>query len=244
MVAAPLFASLIICHRSDDDGGIGTDIAAGETTARDQRAGTPGSREGRTLAVRDSRIQIERRLLTDQRPLERLFGADRTDRLVERLEIGPIGWLGKRRRIGRACELVGFAQLRELDGILDEEPLTRLAEIARIGRRNALAHHHAKTQRPRSGLLDELRFPHAHLDREVRPAARACLGNIRPRSTRTLDDRTPKLDQLRGLSLRSTHPPATWVPPTVIEAILIVGQPTPTGTDCPSLPQVQIPSET
>ena len=32
--------------------------------------------------------------------------------------------------------------------------------------------------------------------------------------------------------------------PTVIAAILIVGQPTPTGTDCPSLPQVQIPSDT
>ena len=33
------------------------------------------------------------------------------------------------------------------------------------------------------------------------------------------------------------------VPPTVMLAILIVGQPTPTGTLCPSFPQVQIPSE-
>ena len=32
------------------------------------------------------------------------------------------------------------------------------------------------------------------------------------------------------------------VPPTVISAIFIVGVPTPTGTDCPSLPHVQMPS--
>src|SRR5687767_3718763 len=32
------------------------------------------------------------------------------------------------------------------------------------------------------------------------------------------------------------------VPPTVISSIRIVGRPTPTGTDCPSLPQVPIPS--
>src|SRR6185437_2970214 len=33
-----------------------------------------------------------------------------------------------------------------------------------------------------------------------------------------------------------------FVPPTVMRSILMVGQPTPTGTLCPSLPQVQIPS--
>src|SRR4029434_7631752 len=33
-----------------------------------------------------------------------------------------------------------------------------------------------------------------------------------------------------------------FVPPTVISEILMVGKPTPTGTDCPSLPQVPTPS--
>src|SRR6185436_11657060 len=32
------------------------------------------------------------------------------------------------------------------------------------------------------------------------------------------------------------------VPPTVISSIRMVGRPTPTGTDCPSLPQVPMPS--
>src|SRR5262249_21985369 len=35
----------------------------------------------------------------------------------------------------------------------------------------------------------------------------------------------------------------TFVPPTVIELILMVGQPTPTGTLCPSFPHVQMPSD-
>src|SRR4249920_975916 len=32
------------------------------------------------------------------------------------------------------------------------------------------------------------------------------------------------------------------VPPTVISSIRMVGRPTPTGTDCPSFPQVPMPS--
>src|SRR4029434_11305795 len=34
----------------------------------------------------------------------------------------------------------------------------------------------------------------------------------------------------------------TWVPPTVMPSMRVVGNPTPTGTDCPSLPQVPTPS--
>src|SRR4029079_18836793 len=34
-----------------------------------------------------------------------------------------------------------------------------------------------------------------------------------------------------------------FVPPTVISAIFIVGVPMPTGTDCPSLPHVHVPSD-
>src|SRR5262245_40461746 len=42
-----------------------------------------------------------------------------------------------------------------------------------------------------------------------------------------------------ALLYRLTH---SCVPPTVISSIRMVGRPTPTGTDCPSLPQVPIPS--
>ena len=46
--------------------------------------------------------------------------------------------------------------------------------------------------------------------------------------------------------LESAAPPEETigeVPPTVIEAKRMVGQPTPTGTDWPSFPQVQMPLE-
>src|SRR4029077_6883899 len=36
--------------------------------------------------------------------------------------------------------------------------------------------------------------------------------------------------------------PHTWVPPTVMPSTRMVGSPTPTGTDWPSLPQVPTPS--
>ena len=57
------------------------------------------------------------------------------------------------------------------------------------------------------------------------------------------DDAIAELQEpIHGLPLR--HLPPVRVPPTVTASILIVGQPTPTGTDCPSLPQVQTPSDT
>src|SRR2546422_518560 len=50
-------------------------------------------------------------------------------------------------------------------------------------------------------------------------------------------------EQLRRQALVNAHAARhACVPPTVISSTLIVGRPTPTGTDCPSFPQVPIPS--
>src|SRR6185295_1929360 len=72
------------------------------------------------------------------------------------------------------------------------------------------------------------------------------------RERRYADDRY-EAEQLLHAILPSTYtvtkvpPPYIFpryiaVPPTVMPLISVVGMPTPTGTDCPSLPQIQRPS--
>ena len=65
----------------------------------------------------------------------------------------------------------------------------------------------------------------------MRAAVDGRLGDIGARRNGAFHRGTAQLQQFRSVSIRSAHPPDTWVPPTVIDSILIVGQPTPTGTD-------------
>ena len=86
------------------------------------------------------------------------------------------------------------------------------------------------------GGVDDLHEQHA-----ARPEPRFAAHHDRGRAAVPLDLRPVADDgDERRRPCARAHPPIC-VPPTVIFAILIVGQPTPTGTLCPSLPQVPTP---
>src|SRR5690606_33056111 len=133
---------------------------------------------------------------------------------------------------------------RELERVLDEALDSARRQIARVRDRDLLADHHAHADRPAARLLDQLGLTEPHLGGEVRALPHHRLGHVCAELLRALDDALTERDQLiQVLSGHARAPQPTWVPPTVMPAILIVGQPTPTGTLCPSLPQVQMPSE-
>ncbi len=97
-----------------------------------------------------------------------------------------------------------------------------------------------QAQTPLARTLELLDFAQAHARGQRLGADRAAL---RPRSRLSF---SPRREPIRQASNPSPPSLSLWgsyalVPPTVIPSIRIVGSPTPTGTDCPSLPQVPIP---
>ena len=117
---------------------------------------------------------------------------------------------------------------------------------------------HAQPDAATLRLLQKLWLAFAHLHRELTAAAQQHLGGLGPRRYGHLHHLHGQLLQLGatitalevtaggqtslGLGI-SAHAPYALVPPTVIAAIFTLGVPIPTGTDWPSLPQVQMPSD-
>src|ERR1019366_7339719 len=108
-----------------------------------------------------------------------------------------------------------------------------LGQIAGVGSARAPPHHDAQTRAARSSFFQFLHLAHAHIGRKLLALGDGALGVARTRRPRPLDDVVRQFHQVIG---------AHAVPPTVILSILMVGIPTPTGTLCPSLPQVPMPS--
>src|SRR6185436_18967548 len=90
---------------------------------------------------------------------------------------------------------------------------------------------HAQRQALIARVLDRVHLPQPYGGAEVLLLDQEAVGRAGPARLRALED----VDQ----EVRVAH---TWVPPTVMPSMRIVGRPTPTGTDCPSLPQVPTPS--
>src|SRR5262249_42278754 len=99
---------------------------------------------------------------------------------------------------------------------------------------------HPQAERAARGLLHQLRLAEPHFHAQLAAVAHDDFGGIGAGLARLGDHTLGDVAQL--VSRVALHRP-TLVPPTVISAILSVGVPTPTGTDCPSLPHVHIPSD-
>src|SRR5262247_3613018 len=84
-------------------------------------------------------------------------------------------------------------------------------------------------------MLHGVHLPQADRRREVLLLDQEAIGRRRPTGLGATQDVREQAGAERGVA----H---TWVPPTVMPSMRIVGSPTPTGTDCPSLPHVPTPS--
>ena len=171
VVPAALLAALVLRDRVHDERGVAALAAAAEAAARDERAQPGGAREGAALAVRDARVEIERRAFGLDGEPERLARADAAHLGIEGVEVRERVLRGQERRIRRAGERVRLAQAGELDRVEGEPLEPRLAHVARVGHGDLLAEHHAQADRARPGLLDQLRLLHPDLRRQVRALA-------------------------------------------------------------------------
>ena len=84
-------------------------------------------------------------------------------------------------------------------------------------------------------MLDGVHLAQAHLGRERLVLDRERVAGGRAGAARAWQ----RTSASSSLIAAAAH---TWVPPTVMPSMRIVGRPTPTGTDWPSLPQVPMPS--
>src|SRR5581483_10795698 len=105
--------------------------------------------------------------------------------------------------------------------------------IGRVGRPCPLADQDAQPHGARSRLFQALDIAHPDRRGELVPLGNRTLGVLGARRQRLLYGVRRQLGQMIL---------AHAVPPTVMRSILMVGIPTPTGTLCPSLPQVPMPS--
>ena len=124
------------------------------------------------------------------------------------------------------------------------EPASR--EVAGVRDRNLLAAHHAQPSDFEPASSTSSGSPMRTLTERCAPSLTPTSATSAPLLERPLHDLGAELDELIDVvfdHVGTARPQPICVPPTVIEPILIVGQPTPTGTLWPSLPQVQMPSE-
>ena len=120
-------------------------------------------------------------------------------------------------------------------GGLVHDPLERGArEVGGGGRRRGPAREHAQRQPLLAGVRDGVDLAQAHRGAEVPLLDQEPVGG--GGATRSAARRA------RRRAARRIVAAHTWVPPTVMPSMRMVGSPTPTGTDCPSLPQVPTPS--
>src|SRR3990167_6468350 len=183
----------------------------------------------RALRVGDPRVGGQRRGLAGARSLDPRLGRGLPGGVLE-AEIGHLP--DQRSRVGQAGVWILGRRAGEARRLLDDA-LERLAgEIG--GGRGGGGAAHEDTERepllPRVGHgLDlaeaDRRAPVAVPDEIAARRGRAETGGARQRRDQQV--------RVHGSGA---------VPPTVMSSMRIVGSPTPTGTDCPSLPQVPTPS--
>src|SRR6267378_3260949 len=187
----------------------------------------------RALGVGDARVGRKRRRLRAPRQLDLLLGGRLRALVVLQLEVGDA--VDQLAVVGQAGVRILGGDARER-GRLVHHALERVAREIR-GRRGGrgAAGEHAKRQPLLARMGDRVHLPQAHGGAERPLFDQEAVGGGGAARAGALQD----IDEQRGVDL--AHRP-TAVPPTVISSIKIVGSPTPTGTDWPSLPQVPTPS--
>src|SRR5262249_21493735 len=117
---------------------------------------------------------------------------------------------------------------------LVDDALERIArEVGRRCGRGRAAGKYTQRQPLLARVRHRVDLPEAHRSAEGLLFDEEAVGGCRTTRRRALEH----VSQQRGVELGHTA-----VPPTVIPSRRIVGKPTPTGTDWPSLPQVPTPS--
>src|SRR5262249_4605524 len=106
-------------------------------------------------------------------------------------------------------------------------------QVAGVGRSGSAPNENAQPGCARPRFLQLLDLAHAHASREL-----IAFGDGALRVGGTGVEGLPH--DVAGKRVEMV--PAHAVPPTVMRSTLMVGIPTPTGTDCPSLPQTPMPS--
>src|SRR5688572_22975567 len=96
-----------------------------------------------------------------------------------------------------------------------------------------LSNEHSQTRSAGTGLRQTLDLAHAHVCGEPFAFRDAAFSSGSPALLCSSNDARSEI-----LERRETQA----VPPTVMRSSLMVGMPTPTGTLCPSLPQMPMPS--
>src|SRR2546430_1760590 len=180
-----------------------------------------------TLGVGDARVALERRGLAPARELDLLLGCERRARVGE-VEVRHAG--DQLLRVREAGERVLGRDLRERGRLVHDafEGLAREVRCRGAGGSSAGEHSEGQPLVARVGDRFDLAEPHGG-------AEGALLDQVTVRRRRARrDGALEDADQEIGVH--------TAVPPTVSSSMRIVGSPTPTGTDWPSLPQVPTPS--
>ena len=209
----------------------GRAVLAGEAVAGRVGVARVTVAEVPALGVGDARVEGERGPLAASRQVDLRLGGEIVSARIVQAEVAH----GAREAggIGEAGQGIGRGDARERDRLV-HQALERVArEIRRGGGGGGAAHEDAQGEVLVAGMLDGVHLPHPHLGREGLVLDHEGVGLGGALAAGPLEDVAQEVEQ---------GPAQTWVPPTVIPSMRIVGSPTPTGTDWPSLPQVPTPS--
>src|SRR5579885_2681544 len=140
------------------------------------------------------------------------------------------------RRIGKARPGIGRGQPRQRHRVGNKVGNRIAIHLGGRSRRRRLPDEHAQAKTAFARTLEFFGLPQAHARGQRLAAGKQNLSGGRTFSFRFVQR------PLGERSIKHRHGSnQALVPPTVIPSIRIVGRPTPTGTDWPSLPQVPIP---
>src|SRR5690554_2444478 len=235
--SAPALIPLVERDGANDERGKTPKRAECTSVTENERARPRDAGEGGPVAIFDARVDASRCLFARERRLEGRLPVDRIDLAIVKIEIEVVRTVADKLRIGRSGIRVVLAKAHELERIVHEERDPFIAKIARVDKTGLLAAHDAEPEPSRARLFEMFGLAHAHGSRKVLTARGHGLSDLGALRSRLLDRTRGAFDEFVFEFAHSA------VPPTVMERILTVGHPTPTGTLWPSLPHVHTPSE-
>jgi len=226
------------------EGAIRTAIIAEEARRIGQHSASGKGVKAASVGVLDARVGLQRRALGAPRMLDSLLRRKGIDVGMVKVQIA-----GKRAELGRFRQsgvriFGGYA--RQFHRSL-HQPIDAIgAEVAGVCARRPLPQEHTQAHCARSRVFEGFNLTQPNLHGKFRAFANHGLSRGGSCLHGAGYDVGCNLRQI-GFSNRKNfgicrHSTYRAVPPTVIVSSLSVGIPTPTGTDCLSLPQVPTPS--
>jgi len=215
----PLHLAVRGRHRGDREAERGRLVLAPEAVTGGVGIARAPVAEVAALGVGDAGIGFERGRLAAAGQLDLLLGGEVVAARIAQVEVGHLP--RQLRDLRQAAHLVRARDPREGHRFV-HQPRYRLGrEIGRGGGRHRLAHEDPQRHVLLAGVLDGVHLAQAHLGRERLVLHHEGVGG----------GGAPARRLLQEIGEQVAHAPQTWVPPTVIRSMRIVGSPTPTGTD-------------